>query len=585
MRIVEKRFLFGLVFILLVVLLTACGAAEQRGAKASADWSRGAPLEGSSMGSVGLAVGKEDVNVRLVWPVGAGEGMRIHFVHLDQSGNPIVTRDLAFPGQLRHTRLLPAGGDNTHLFWASRISSETGWQLWHVLLNAYADLVAEPTRISINGGEVGDYAAESDNNGGAVIAWEFGSRADLRLLHMNQNGEVLSGPVTLTPRGESPNLRVDPGGNIHLVWLSGTSFMYTEMQLDDLRTDSGKPVAGITIGTGDSLTGPMLGLSDGWVYVFWSILSQSGLEAGTASTEFVAFPSGMPGSSESKPIWILPSEEQSYVPYRGGLSLTQYVEPPKVANESTDFIMHPAAMTGITPELAVAVSAQQQFRMNAQMQIVVLVFEDGQYRGYSLASKTQQISDNPVLSVDNSGNLYLVWQEGARKQDVYYATTEPEAVAALDGLSTGDFTFAVLEGGMESLVGLAFMPFLGFGWLLPGLIVIGIWKLFKDEESVTQPSSWPVLIIAVIIYYSIKIVTLPTIATYVPFSAWIYIPADWELALRIGVPLTIFGISLFVAYKVSVKYSDSAVLFYVVLALTDALFTLAIYGVNFLGVF
>jgi len=42
---------------------------------------------------------------------------------------------------------------------------------------------------------------------------------------------------------------------------------------------------------------------------------------------------------------------------------------------------------------------------------------------------------------------------------------------------------------------------------------------------------------------------------------------------------------LFVAYKVSVKYSDSAVLFYVVLALTDALFTLAIYGVNFLGVF
>jgi len=126
---------------------------------------------------------------------------------------------------------------------------------------------------------------------------------------------------------------------------------------------------------------------------------------------------------------------------------------------------------------------------------------------------------------------------------------------------------------------------LGFGWLLPGLIVIGIWKLFKDEESVTQPSSWPVLIIAVIIYYSIKIVTLPTITTYVPFSAWIYIPADWELALRIGVPLTIFGISLFVAQKVSVKYSDSAVLFYVVLALTDALFTLAIYGVNFLGVF
>ncbi len=585
MRIVEKRFLFVLACTILFAMLTTCGAPEQRGAKPSADWSRGAPLGGGSMGSVGLAVGDEDDSVRLVWPMGAGEGARIHYVHLDRSGDPIVTKDLAFPGQLRNTRLLPASGDNTHLFWASRISNETGWQLWHVLLNTDGDLAGEPTRVYFDEGKVGDYTAASDNTGGAVVAWESGNQADLRLLRMNQGGEVLSGPVTLTSQGESPDLRVDPGGYIHLAWLSGTSFMYAEMPLDDLRADGGKPVAGITIGTGDSLTGPVLGLSDGWVYVFWSILSQSGLEAGTARTEFAAFPSGMPDSSESKPIWILPVEEQPYIPYQGSLSLTGYVEPPKAANTSTDYIMHPAAMTGVNHELAVAVSAQQQLRMDAQLQNVVLLFKDGQYRGYSLASKTQQISDYPALSVDNSGNLYLVWQEGARKQDVYYATTEPEAVAALDGLSTGDFVNAVLEGGMESLVSLAFMPFLGFGWLLPGLVVIGIWKLIKDEESVTQPSSWPVLIIAIILYYSTKMMTLPTIATYVPFSAWIYIPADWELALRIGVPLTIIGISLFVAYKASVKYSDSAVLFYVVLALTDALLTLAIYGVNFLGVF
>ncbi len=585
MRIVKKRFPFVFACTLLVAMFTSCRAAEQRGAKPSADWSRGAPLGGGSMGSAGLAVGDEDASVRLVWPVGAGEGERIHYVHLDRSGDPIVTKDLTFPGQLRNTRLLPTGGGNMHLFWASRISIETGWQLWHVLLNADGDLAGEPTRVSSDKSKVGDYSATSDNIGGAVVAWESGNQADLHLLRMNQDGEVLSGPVTLTTRGESPDLRVDPGGFIQLSWLSGTSFMYAEMPLDDLRADGGKPVAGITIGTGDSLMGPVLGLSDGWVYVFWSILSQSGLEAGTARTEFAAFPSGMPGSSESKPIWILPVEEQPYIPYQGSLSLTGYVEPPKAANTSTDYIMRPAPMTGVNPELAVAVSAEQQLRMNAQLQNVVLLFEDGQYRGYSLASKTGQISDYPVLSVDRSGNLYLVWQEGARKQDIYYATTEPGAVVVLDGLSTGDFVNAVLEGGMESLVSLAFMPFLGFGWLLPGLIVIGIWKLIKDEESVSQPSSWPVLIIAIILYYSTKMMTLPTIATYVPFSAWIYIPTDWELALRIGVPLTIFAISLFVAFKVSVKYSDSAVLFYVVLALTDALLTLAIYGVNFLGVF
>ena len=70
--------------------------------------------------------------------------------------------------------------------------------------------------------------------------------------------------------------------------------------------------------------------------------------------------------------WILPVEEQPYIPYQGGLSLTQYVEPPKAANTSTDDIMRPAAMTKKNPELAVAVSAEQQLRKNAQLQIVVL---------------------------------------------------------------------------------------------------------------------------------------------------------------------------------------------------------------------
>ena len=57
----------------MTVVLTACGAAEQRGAKPSADWSRGAPLGGDSSGSVGLALGNEGASVRLVWPVGAGK--------------------------------------------------------------------------------------------------------------------------------------------------------------------------------------------------------------------------------------------------------------------------------------------------------------------------------------------------------------------------------------------------------------------------------------------------------------------------------------------------------------------------------
>jgi hypothetical protein len=158
-------------------------------------------------------------------------------------------------------------------------------------------------------------------------------------------------------------------------------------------------------------------------------------------------------------------------------------------------------------------------------------------------------------------------------------------MSSLDRLDAGDFASAILEGGMESLVSIAFMPFIGFGWILPGFVVLGIWKLFKHQEYVTEASSWPWLIIALLLFQLMKFVTLPTLTTYVPFSAWIDIPEWLWTPLKYGVPVVIFLISLYVANKVRLRYSDSTLAFYLGMTITDALLTLAIYGVNFLGVY
>jgi hypothetical protein len=158
-------------------------------------------------------------------------------------------------------------------------------------------------------------------------------------------------------------------------------------------------------------------------------------------------------------------------------------------------------------------------------------------------------------------------------------------MSSLDRLDAGDFASAILEGGMEGLVSIAFMPFIGFGWILPGFIVLGIWKLFKHQEYVTEASSWPWLIFALLVFQLMKFITLPTLTTYVPFTAWIDIPEWFWTPLRYGVPVVIFLISLYVANKVRLRYSDSTLAFYLGVTITDALLTLAIYGVNFLGVY
>lgn len=581
----KKNFFLYFLLAIMAILLAACGSATEKGSKPSADWSRSASLGKSLVGSLGIAVESSGEQVHLVWPYDNGEGIRLRYVQLNQQALPVVTSDLSLPGQLRAPRLVETGEDRLHLFWARRTPGSSDWELWHAFMGPEGDLVGEPSRVSPDGMDVGSYQVTSDGAGGALTAWGPRQPGDISLMHLDRDGKIVSGPLVLASQGESPALRMDPDGLIHVVWLQGLTYMYASVPLDGFQASQSVPVANLVIGTGDSLVGPALGIRDGWGYVLWSILRQSGLSAGTASTEYVSFPVDAPGVSTPAEIGILPDEEQVYLPYEGGLALTQLAEPPENPWESTDFILHPSAMVGEGPELVFALAANQAMRLDAHLQIATVLFSEGQYQGYSFASRTENISDEPVLALDESGNLYLAWREGTGGRKVYYATTEAVAMTSLDRLDAGDFASAILQGGMESLVSIAFMPFIGFGWLLPGFIVLGAWKLFKHQEYVTEVSSWPWLIIAVLLFQLMKFITLPTLTTYVPFSAWIDLPAWLWMPLRIGVPIVIFLVSLYVANKVRLRYSDSTLAFYLGMTITDALLTLAIYGVNFLGVY
>lgn len=585
MRKYKKPIMLLILSIALIWSVTSCGPTVKKEMKPSMDWSRSVSLGHSVRGSLGMVVDGAGERVHIVYPYGEAGTGTLRYLQLDQLADQVVARNIDLQGQIRLTRLLPADEGLMHLIWASRTDGRSIWALWHVFLQGDGSLASDAFRISLEEMNVEGYSVAPDAAGGLYLASAGTGSGDLYLQHLDQRGEGVSEPLLVTSGGEAPSLQVGVNGEVHLAWREGGEIMYARLPLDDLSAFNVVQVAHLNLGTGQNLTGPVLGLSDGWVYLFWSILNQSGLEAGTASTQYVAFQTDAPAAQKPVRVWMLPDEEQPYQEVEGIFPLTHLVQPLTEAWATSNYILHPAALGGQGAVLPVAIPMNQQFRLDEHLQVAIGMFENGQFKGYQLATKTENISDAPTLAADSSGHLHLVWREAAGGRKVYYATTAPTAMARLDRISGGDIVDALLQGSIESLVGVAFVPVFGFGWLLPGFVVVGLWKMFREYEDMSGRASWVPLSIALLLYQATKFITLPTIATYVPFSAWLDIPKAWSFPLRVGVPLLILATSVYVANTVRKRRSQSALLFYVSLALTDATLTLAIYGVTLLGVY
>ena len=567
-------------------LLAACKAAPQRESKPSADWSRSVSVGNFVNGSIGIAVNGAGERVHLVWPANVGEGTYLRYVQLDTQAQPVIEKNLEFPGILRAPRLAAAGENELHLFWGSRPPGGKMWAIWYARLGTGGEFSNAPVQISQPEVGVGNYLVASDHQGGVVLCWERDTSGEIYLQHLDQNGSPLDGPVMLTSTGSSPAVWVNSDDNVYLAWQQEGSVVFARAALQDLSAGDVTAIGDIPQGTGLSFDGPYLGVAGDWAYVFWSVLNQSGLEAGTGYTAYTAFPVDAPANLKANRLLLSPDEEQPYTAYEGSFHLTQLAPPAEAAWASTDFILSPSVMQGSqTGELAMAVAMNQAMRLDQHLQIAIGVFKDGQFVGYTLGTKTENISDDPVLFIDTLMNLHLAWREGAAGNSVFYATTQAQASAALERLTAGDIINAIFQGGMEGLVGVAFLPVIGFGWLLPGMVVVGIVKFFRDQDNLVAWYHWIPLIFALLLYHVVKLATLPTIASYVPFSAWVDIPARVGEPLRVIVPLLIFVIAFLVANRILQKKTQSAAVFYISFTLVDALLTLAIYGVNFLGVY
>lgn len=580
------KFRFWSKFVLVLAVVLAIGGCQtQKSRKPSPDWSRGVPLGFSVQGSVGMAVG--EVGPLFVWPEVDEGGMGVRYMALDETAVPLTNHLINFDqtfDELRAPRLALADGGATHLLWSSRPTGERLWTLYTVLLDSAGNPDGPIIQLSPPGTAVGAYVVAPDREGGVFVVWEDANTVSLHGQRLTATGAALPEPVLIAANAESPALQIDSLGTLHLLWFEGEQIMYAGMPGGVLETVVGAPIADIQKGPADSLVGPALGLTDDSAYAVWSILRRTGLEAGSAHTEYVAFAPNAPQISNSERLRLLTDEDLPYAPYQGGYQLTQLAAPSGIRGAS-DYVYRPDTAVGRGSDLAVAVETNQQSRLQTYTQIAVLVFAEGELQGHEMATKTESFSRDAILDVDASGQLHLIWREGAQGETVFYATTAPDAKNALDNLSQEDVFGALLTGGMESVTGILFFP-VAFLWLLPGLGLMGLWKLHISDDEFSHPVTILLFIISVAVYETIKVLFLPTMTVYVPFSAWVDVGPAWRRPLLIGVPIAIFALAALAATVVYKRAeSKSGLLAYFALAATDAILSLAVYGVNFLGVF
>jgi len=531
-------------------------------------------------------VQEQSQSVHFVWRTAADDLAHIHYLMLDEAAEVVVDIDLKLQqGRQRTPRLLAAGDDRLHLFWALRIPGSRGWELWHVLLDQSGNIVAGPSQVSPEEMRVGDYTVIQNKSGDAYVIWEQDPADGLWAVRVTADG-FEQNPARLTESGDSPGAYLEENGTLHLTWLDGLEINYATFPRGELSLTRGQTVARLQEIIAN-LDDPVVGVAGDWVYILWSVFARSGLESGSGWTEYIAFPKGEPSAPPPTRVWMLTDEKQPYDPYEGAYELS--VLAPEVMSPalSSNYVLEPDPATGRDNELAVAVASKQAYRLDEYIQMAVLLFNEGEFDGYQMASKTENFSSDGILQSDSLGRLYLAWREGDGRK-LYFATTDPTLRVELNQLGQEDAFQFVVGGGLEAITGVLFFP-LALIWFVPGGVLLVIWKLKKDDETVDDPVSRVFLVVAILLYQATKLLFLPSIISYVPFSAWLDVPPGIGKMLQIMVPLLSFGLGILAAEWVRRRRrhrSDmSSLLYFFIACGVDALITLMIYGVNLLGVF
>ncbi|MGH2582738.1 MAG: hypothetical protein ACRDFQ_07565 [Anaerolineales bacterium] len=425
---------------------------------------------------------------------------------------------------------------------------------------------------------------------GQLKLWFSGPRSQPGLYLFDES----SGIIRVDGEGFNPQIEIDDEGRLHAIWLRNTlgesehQIFYAFYPDGQFSASRENHIHSINVSTSSGLNGPILGLDQSTVYLFWSIVTRTGPSAGAVQGSYTSLPYGGDAAS------IAPDQrfrfpngyDLNYRAVSSGInagdraSIVDQIYPP--VSRLADF----SASAGSADEMVVAFRVRLPYLRNKEATQTGLAFlEQGELKSVQLLSFTASESTLPSVQTDQDGYAYVTWLEGAQPGPfrVYLASTAPSLVSELNRLSLEDYLQLAAEISFGLLSGLVLIPFpLAWG-LIPALFILFTGGFRKEAEPITARGTLITLSLAFILYWISKVTTLSGITTYVPFSAWLpSLPEPWELPLRIGVPLVTTLLALYVAWRTTYRRERNVPLFFILMFIVvDGLISISIYGVIF----
>jgi len=590
----RKHISIGL-FVVLVLMLSACRAGDSREWLLSPDWSRGVMVGHTQSGDPApVAVDNNGRLYTFLATLDENEESFPTLLALDRNIEPVWSETLDQPLTLFDKPTLQWDGEAVNMLWLS------GKQLYLAKFSPNGEVLLSPTMLS-GDAEVDDFVtAVSPEN--ELTIWFSGARRT-PILYALPTGDPTGKPVLIDPTGIRPSIQYDADGTLHAAWahypsgFGSSSYYYAAFDDPNAATHESERtrIFERSFGVSDILDGPKIAIDDELAYLFWTISVRTGPSAGAVSTEWMTFPLGQPElRSEIGDLFAPISSELEYeYEPEGGLLAGVRVSETAVSNQrQTHVVQNLSLLPDQHDEVAIIFETRIQYQYRQlQDQAAIRFFKDGDVNGYQLLTFTSKPSQHPVLAADADQYLYTTWlqNEGESGFDLYIASSAPDIQKNLLKLTSGDISKLSREMAFGLLSGVVLAPIIVLVWMILPLFALFITSPLRKEERGLWTALGLIISIglAIAAFWVGKLAMLPEIREYVPFSVWISaIPMWLNPILIVGVPLLIALFGLLIAWNFTFRRQNPSVMNFMLIYMAfDGTLTLAVYGFLIYSVF
>ena len=553
---------------LIALILASCGSDRVRSPKPRSDWSRGIRV-GSAHGLTQPSMIVEaDGTVNIAWTVmtalNSGE---IGYSKISPDGEFLVQSTVSIPESHLRRGLLREGNQGLELCWLSDEGVRCS------LLNDDEPAQANPYTLISTPPDIqlftstGEHYAWVTRDGDLFISVSGGepTRLSTQVINVDLN---LQGDSLLVSWTEAKN------DSETTVWLTTMSEGSVGKAHQVSRITAGVLAGLRQVGLGAATVDDQNCLVYGYEYT-------RGLEGGSAFTVLTCLDTQTWNPESEQRLELVITEKLNYLTYTGPFAISRLAQ---VEIPYSNFTYLPSSPVALEDQMVIAVSTPAQLRYKVRQDIAMLLFEHGQIRGYQPVTATANTSLSPNLAGDADGNLYIAWLERGIGNDVYFATTNPQAADTLNQTNMSEVTVTILGIFVEAVTGLLLLPFMllaiGLAYIavfvtsrVAGLIRLGRWK---DAIG---------FISGAVVLWVVKLSFLPFMGSFVPFVAWLpEMPASVLMVYKAFWPVLIVSASLFFSHRIMKRRDISSLTtWFGLYAIIDVTLTALIYGAMLQG--